>query len=78
MIFVEHEYYKKMYPLIQNENKRLHSMVSHYARIDSVSVIRISEVTANLDKEKKRSKKRLRWAVLSTSLNAVLLYILIK
>lgn len=77
-IFIEHEYYKKVYPLMQNENNRLRNMVSHYARIDSVSVIRISETTVNLDKEKKRSKKRLRWAVLSTLTNAILLYLLIK
>lgn len=77
-IFTEHEYYRKMYPLMQNENDRLRNMVSRYARIDSVSVIRISEASANLDKEKKRSRKRLCWAVLSTLANAILLYLLIR
>lgn len=75
-IFMEHEYLKKTLRLEEKENKHLRQMVSHYARVDSLSTIRIKTETGLSERYKKKAERRLKWLVPSLLVNAILLGLL--
>lgn len=55
-IFVEHEYLKKIVPLIEYENQQLRNNVSRYARIDSIQEIRVDFIAEKSEKKNRRLK----------------------